>query len=62
MLAFFSPHSNPHPCLSETAQHEEQAGEQDRRCWVEEDPHGYHPGPAGSARGEDEQDPGFYRG
>lgn len=56
----FFPCSNPDPCLSETAQHEEQTGEQDRGRRAEEDPHGSHHGPPGSAGGENEQDSGFH--
>lgn len=54
-------HSDSDPRLPETAQHEKQTGEQDRGRRTEEDPHGHHHGPAGSAGGEDEQDSGFHR-
>lgn len=60
LMCFFFPCSNPDPCLSETAQHEEQTGEQDRGRRAEEDPHGRHHGPPGSAGGENEQDSGFH--
>lgn len=54
-------HSDSDPRLPETAQHEKQTGEQDRGRRTEEDPHGHHHGPAGSAGGEDKQDSGFHR-
>lgn len=53
--------SNSDSRLPETAQHEKQAGEQDRGCWAEEDPDGRHPGPPGPAGGENEQNSGFSR-
>lgn len=52
--------SNPDPCLPETAQHEEQDGEQDRGRWAEKDTHGRHHGPPGSTGGENQQDSGFH--
>lgn len=54
-------HSDSDPRLLETAQHEEQTGEQDGGRRNEEDPDGHHHGPAGSAGGENEQDSGFHR-
>lgn len=51
--------SDSDPCLSETAQHKEQNGEQYSGRWAEEDPHGRHHGSPGSAGGEDEQGSGF---
>lgn len=61
IMVLFSFCSNSDSRLPETAQHEKQAGEQDRGCWAEEDPHGRHPGPPGPAGGENEQNSGFYR-
>lgn len=51
--------SNSDSRLPETAQHQKPAGEQDRGCRAEEDPHGRHPGPPGPAGGENEQNSGF---
>lgn len=53
--------SDPEPRLASPAQHEEQDGEQDGGRGTEEDAHGCDLGPAGSAGGENQQDPRFPR-